>query len=409
MLAIIHRTIGVRKAFWYNEKKIDQGVARCLSALPDPGGTGDLPRSDRLKTLTDRTGLNSTIRKNGLHISLNFHPLDSLDEERMRAISEEYISRTSLAEQPCLVYRHSDAAHPHLHLVSCLIRENGKPLKFRGGLREQSRKACRELDALYGLTPSNPSGKNLPKEIPEHFPALRYGSGPSFESLDRVVHQVTRTYCFDSLNSLGAALRLYRVSVHPSHPGPDGKPRGLIYRMLDTTGHRTGVWAKASALPGKPTIPFLETRFEENRILKADRSRRVRAVLDWMVIRPPEGLIQISRDLGKEGVSILVAIPRNQDGFQFYYIDLKTRTVFADLELGPSFRAGKLLERCGLNLSPNELVVQSKTLSHRKTGPGMNWFPMEYPFGDHSPLMEFRPRHLRLKVEGWPACQITQS
>ena len=59
------------------------------------------------------------------HATLNFNPSDNLSNEKMIAIADRYMEGLKMEQQPYLVYRHDDAEHPHVHIVSSLIRADG--------------------------------------------------------------------------------------------------------------------------------------------------------------------------------------------------------------------------------------------------------------------------------------------
>ena len=47
----------------------------------------------------------------------------TLNKEKLCAIAETYMKAIGFEKQPYLVYRHYDAGHPHIHIVSTNIGE----------------------------------------------------------------------------------------------------------------------------------------------------------------------------------------------------------------------------------------------------------------------------------------------
>ena len=87
------------------------------------------------------TSLNRQANTNVLHVSLNFDPAEKLDNENMAVIVSEYMERIGFEEQPFLVYRHRDAGHPNLHIVSSNIKSTSERISMHRLSGNQSEKA----------------------------------------------------------------------------------------------------------------------------------------------------------------------------------------------------------------------------------------------------------------------------
>jgi hypothetical protein len=349
MLALIHKTVGVHRAFLYNERKVNTGSAAILGAFNYMKETAELSREDRLKRLSDRISLNEQARQTGLHITLNFHPEDQLENNQMYKIAQEYLKKTGIEDQPCLVYRHLDAGHPHMHLLSCLIGEDGTVTMDPGSPRK-SRKICDQLEQQFGLVRIREFEKKQPSShTVQDLTSPEYGRCETFSTVSNIVQVIVSNYCFSSVLELNAALRLYHVSVSPSHFCDSGQPKGLIYRMLDQDGKRTGVWLKASQLTGRPTFHELEKWFGLNHPLKSSRKERLQASLRWVMVQPPASFTELIKKLVEERICIMLAGPSVTGAYQFLYIDQQTHTVFQDQELSPEFSCIHLMHHCGLD------------------------------------------------------------
>jgi hypothetical protein len=71
-----------------------------------------LLRFERLNALNDRASTKT------IHVSLNFDPSEKFTDEKLNEIAEVYMQKIGFADQPYLVYKHTDAGHPHIHIVS---------------------------------------------------------------------------------------------------------------------------------------------------------------------------------------------------------------------------------------------------------------------------------------------------
>ena len=130
---------------------MQKGVAECLYAgqfLKDAHGLNFHEKLNGFKRLID---LNTRAKTNTLHISLNFHPSESLGREKLIRIASCYMDKIGFSHQPYLVYEHRDAGHPHIHIVTTSIQEAGKRIVTQNIGRNQSQIARKELEKYFGL------------------------------------------------------------------------------------------------------------------------------------------------------------------------------------------------------------------------------------------------------------------
>lgn len=80
----------------------------------------------KLAGFHQRNNLNERASTKTLHVSLNFDPSEKLNPQKLLLIANEYMNRIGFAEQPFLVYKHVDAGHPHIHIVSTTIQADGE-------------------------------------------------------------------------------------------------------------------------------------------------------------------------------------------------------------------------------------------------------------------------------------------
>src|SRR5690606_27013695 len=86
-----------------------------------------------------------------VHISLNFHPDEKLTEETLKELAHEYMERMGFGAQPYLVYQHFDAGHPHLHIVTTNIRNDGSRIALYRIGKYESESARKAIENKYGL------------------------------------------------------------------------------------------------------------------------------------------------------------------------------------------------------------------------------------------------------------------
>ena len=90
------------------------------------------------------------------HISLNFAREDGarLSDDLMAEIAREYMRRMGIVNTQYIVCRHTDTAHPHLHIVANRIDNNGRTISDSNDSR-RSVDICRRLTNEYGLHIAN--------------------------------------------------------------------------------------------------------------------------------------------------------------------------------------------------------------------------------------------------------------
>ena len=122
MVAVINTGHSVRSIFTYNENKVKEGTAECIGEGNYPASAAELNHAMKLGRLLHQNALNGNVKRNSVHISLNFHPSENYSTQKLLRIAGAYMKKIGFGEQPYLVYRHDDAGHPHIHSVTTNIK-----------------------------------------------------------------------------------------------------------------------------------------------------------------------------------------------------------------------------------------------------------------------------------------------
>src|SRR5689334_4733599 len=97
----------------YHEQKVQKGRAELLQA------ENFLPEKDQMER-------NTRAKTKLLHVSLNFDPSENLSKKELVQIATDYMNKIGFGDQPYLVYRHEDAGHPHIHVLTTTIQQDCK-------------------------------------------------------------------------------------------------------------------------------------------------------------------------------------------------------------------------------------------------------------------------------------------
>lgn len=369
MVAVIKTGHSIHRIVNYNENKVKEGVAECISAANYPLDADKLSFKNKLNRLLNQVALNTNVSRNSVHVSLNFDPSENQSKEKLEAIANSYMERIGFGNQPYLVYQHYDAGHPHIHIVSIKVREDGSRIDTQNIGRNQSEKARKEIEKEFGLVKAEDS-KRLKEYLPKplNIEKIRYGKSETKRGILNVLNEVLHNYKYTSIHELNAVLKQYNVMAdRGSENSRIYKNNGLTYRLLDSDGNKVGVPIKASDFYNKPTLKFLNERFLLNEKERQPHKVRVKNTIDLLLIKNStmnlEGLIKA---LEKE--SIQTVLRQNNEGviYGITYIDYRTKSVFNGSALGKQYSANGLQERCSAVPSPVAAIKDIKGAGEEK-------------------------------------------
>jgi hypothetical protein len=348
MVANINGGKSIAVALNYNEQKLKLGTAACLQAFNFLKDVEKLDFDDKLWHFNRLISLNERTKINSFHVSLNFHPSEKLSDEKLREIARVFMQKIGFGDQPFLVYNHFDAAHPHIHILSTTIKENGKRINVLFVGPVHSSRASREIETEFNLVKAE--GRKLTESmIRDGAPQkLIYGNAATMLSVTEVLRSVINQYKYTSMVELNAILRLYNLAADPGKEGSKLHSwRGLYYRVLDDQGTKVGAPIKASSIYFRPTLAYLEKKFAENQSLRLQYEPRLRTMIDWNLIGEKSGLAEFVKSLEKEQINTL--FNRDKQGLiqGISFVDHQTKAVFSGNDLGEQYHATAIQERCG--------------------------------------------------------------
>ncbi len=352
MVAIIKTGHSIHRILNYNENKVQQGVAECIGAGNYPVDIEKMVFTMKLNRFLKQADLNENVKRNSVHISLNFDMTEKgISNEKLMEIADTYMDKIGFKEQPYLVYQHHDAGHPHIHIISLKVREDGSRIDMQNIGRNQSEKARKEIETAYGLVPAEKHKRE--KELvtkPIVISKVEYGRTDTKRAIANVLDKVIQNYKYTSLPELNAVLQQYNVTADlGSENSRIFQNRGLVYRILDDGGDKIGVPIKASDFFIKPTLKFLEERFIENEKARTPDKSRVKNAVDLAFLDNKKMSIQeLAKIIALSG--IIMVFRQNTEGLLYgiTYVDHQTQCVFNGSALGKLYSAKAIQERCSL-------------------------------------------------------------
>jgi hypothetical protein len=325
----------------YNENKVKQGKAQLIDAVGYYKDLPDLTFYDKLLRLTDLAERNQRVQTNTVHISLNFPNGEALPTETLQAIVKDYMAGIGFENQPYLVYRHSDAGHPHVHIVTTNIKRDGNRVSLHYLGQNQSEKARKAIELKYNLIKADEQPKQKPNLKADVY-AAEYGKAETKRTITNILGFTIGAYKFTSIPELNAVLRQYHIQADRGAKDSRMYAReGLVYWILNAQGNKTGVPIKASSLYGKPTLKTLEDKFKLNEQLRKPYKAGLIKTIDGVLTRPQteHGFQKALREKG-----IQVILRQNDEGriYGVTFIDLQNKAVFNGSDLGKAYSANLL-------------------------------------------------------------------
>lgn len=348
MVAKITVPKSIIRALNYNEQKMKEGKAECIYANYFLKDANQLNFYEKLNRFEQLIALNKRATTNTVHISLNFALNDKLTKEKLVEIASVYMNKIGFGEQPYLVYKHLDAGHPHVHIVTTNIQKDGRRISIHNLGRNESNKARREIETTFGLIRAEDQKKRSDEINPVNVQRVLYGRSPTKRAITNVLDAVLPHYKYASLAELNAVLKLYNVTAdRGKEKGIIFTKNGLVYRVIDEKGNKIGVPIKASFIYNKPTLAYLEKRFSENEVIKREYKKNLKTSIDWIMMKLPKNLQAFKEALQKEKIRLVIR--QNEKGFIYglTYIDHNTKSVFNGSNIGKEYSAKAIIAKCG--------------------------------------------------------------
>jgi hypothetical protein len=341
----------------YNEKKVREGLAKCIHENLFGRDVAELSFSAKLKCLENFSNRNRRATTKAVHISLNFHSSEKLNESLLVEIASTYMDKIGFADQPYLVYQHFDAAHPHIHIITTNIKQTGQRIILYNIGRNQSEKARKEIEEGFRLVKASGRKQESDPIKPVDVQKVIYGKAETKRTISNVVRFVVRSYKYTSLPELNAVLSQYNLMADTGSEGSQmNLKKGLLYRLVDDNGKKVGVPIKASSIYGKPTLLSLEKQFKLNEALRSPHKNRlkkcVEVALNGRVSKGRNRMEEFKKSLADESISVVFRKSKEEKIYGITFVDNKTKAVFNGSDLGKTYSAKAIMERLDASGAP---------------------------------------------------------
>ena len=362
MFAKIKKTQRAYKTVSYNEQKVTEKKAACLLAENFVQRPEDLTLYDKLDRVSQLASLNKHVIKPTAHIFLNFDRTDQLSNDDSKDLAVRYLNAAGYGNQPYLVYRHFDAWHPHLHIVSSNVRSTGKVIAHNPMDLHKLYLLTKELEQQFSLKSNQKVSQEEAKLLQvTSAQQVVYGESSLKQAISNVLNTVIDHYKFTTPDELNAVLREYNVRADGGREGTRlYQNRGLVYVALDGNGQQISRGLNASSFSLKPTLPYLEQKFALNRGLREVSRQRVETAIEWTLLSKKPDWNGFQQALGQKGINVVILEDKDGKPGNLFFVDHRELASFSGESLGAQFSLKAIQERC----TQQQHLQQEETQRH---------------------------------------------
>ncbi|HSD09301.1 conjugal transfer protein MobB [Flavobacterium sp.] len=338
MIAKIGRGNNLYGALVYNQLKVEKENGQVLytnKIIETPDGSYAV--SQLLRSFEPYLLANRKTEKPILHISLNPDPKDKVSDEQFEQLAQKYMQKMGYAEQPFVVFKHTDIDRTHIHIVSVCVDEEGRKIsdKFE---KRRSMDVCRELEKEFCLISAVEKKKNPQNQI---FKPVDYKAGDIKSQMASVIRHLPRHYKFEGFGAYNALLSLFNITAEEVKGEYNGISRqGLAYFALNDKGEKASNPFKSS-LFGKQAgyVPLQQHYGKSRELLKNEPSKASLKTTIEKSLQTASDEREFKKRLLERGINTVVR--RNTEGrvYGITFVDHASKSVWNGSQLGKNLSA----------------------------------------------------------------------
>ena len=336
MIAKISATENLGGALGYNFKKVEKGEASILLAAElYQNKEGRYTMEDVLADMEALIPEKCRTKKMVFHCSLNPHPDDKFSDEQLVQVAREYMEALGYGNQPYIVFKHSDIAREHIHIVSLRVDSRGQKIndKFE---KRRSKKITDALERKFGLIPSSKVTEKAVAETPK----VDTIKGNIKEQVVNVVRMVLKHYKFCSLGELNAILSKYNLAVEEVKTEFRGKKYdGLVYVPTDDKGGKISTPINASDIGRGVGYTAVQNRIQKSKQNVKPLIPTVRNKVLQTMRTSPNTEKELRQRLKEQGLCVVIRKNGNGRIYGITFIDDEVGIALNGSRLGKGYAA----------------------------------------------------------------------
>ena len=336
MIAKISATENLRGALGYNFKKVEKGEASILLAAElYQNSDGNYTMEDVLADMEALMPKVCRTKKTVFHCSLNPHPDEKLSDETLTQIAKEYMEALGYGNQPYIVFKHSDIAREHIHIVSLRVDSKGRKIDDRFEKR-RSKQITDALEKRFGLIPSSKITEKAVAETPK----VNIDKGNIKEQVASVVRMVLKHYRFCSLGEFNAVLSKYNLAVEEVKTEFRGKKYdGLVYVPTDGKGNKAGTPIHASDIGRGVGYTAVQNRMQKSKLAVKPLVPAIRDKVLQTMRTSPRTEEELRQRLEEQGLRVVIRKNENGRIYGITFIDDEVGIALNGSRLGKGYAA----------------------------------------------------------------------
>lgn len=338
MIAKIGKGGNLYGAISYNQQKIDSenGQVLLLNRIPE---TLDNNYSTNYLYRCFEPYLSANIRteKPVRHISLNPDPADRVSKGQFVEMAQEYMERMGYANQPYIIFKHTDIERSHIHIVTVCVGLDGKKIPDSYD-HQRSMAICQDLEERHNLIPATDKQDKVNELV---FRPVDYNGGDIKSQIASVVRHLPKYYQYPNLGAYNALLSLFNITAEEVKGELNGQHKGgLVYFALNGDREKVSNPFKASLFGKHAGLETLQKHFAQPKEkMKRDTTRTILKNTIEITMHTATGEADFKKQLMEQGINTVVR--RNDEGciYGMTFIDHESRTVWNGSQLGKNLSA----------------------------------------------------------------------
>ena len=336
MIAKISSTENLGGALGYNFKKVGKGEASILLAAElYQNNDGNYTMEDVLADMEALIPKKSRTKKTVFHCSLNPHPDDKISDEQLVQVAREYMEALGYGNQPYIVFKHSDIAREHIHIVSLRVDSRGRKIndKFE---KRRSKKITDSLEKKYNLIPSS----KVSEKVETAMPKVDIGKENIKEQVVSALRMVLKHYHFCSLGELNAILSAYNLAVEEVKTEFRGKKYdGLVYIPTDDKGGKVSTPINASDIGRGVGYTAVQNRMQKSKQTIKPLIPTIRNRVLQVMCTSPRTAEEFRQRLEGQGLRVVIRKNESERIYGITFIDDNEGIALNGSRLGKGYAA----------------------------------------------------------------------
>lgn len=323
MVIKITKSTKIDAVVGYNMEKVAKQEAFLLDSnkIPVRFNEDGIPyKQEMVNVFDDRHQLNTRVRNPVTHISMNPDPKDILSDEVLTKMAHELLEDLGYGEQPCVIFKHTDIARHHVHIVVSNIDEQGRKISDSHE-RYRANRIRQGMENKYRLHKAEESEERKAESLER----TQVGERDVAGQIAGVCERVLSDYRFTGFGEFRTYMEECGVKMNIIDTDTG---KGISYAASDENNEQRTPWIPASEIGDRYLYDHVVQRLEQSRTQAKEYCRRqgLRKLLTDHL--QAENLTDLNRKAAAVGLSYVFRFTPDGKPYGCTVIDHKKQVVF---------------------------------------------------------------------------------